>query len=292
MEMASFGNCIKTVRRHDALIVSSRWWPRAQSDSAKELLQQEFLRVKTKSLRKSIVDAFRYRLFLPMSEKSSRGMGFIKHRVYRRLVPFDLAGTRQLHIGCGREALPGWTNVDVQAYLEADVVQDVTHGLPYSELQRIFSEHFLEHLDFESALAFLAESNRLLAEDGWLRLTTPNLDWVWANVYSPDPDQPNRLTRGFHANRSFYGWQHRFLWNRELLHEAAVAAGFSEIRWCQWGLSNLPEFRGIERHERYPDSPGLPHILILEAQRGNFDSKRYQEFVATAHQEFLGSLKG
>ncbi len=247
--------------------------------------------MKTKALRKSLADAIRYRLLLPLGTVASRFQGFLKHRIYRRWVPFDPSGTRLLHIGCGREALPGWTNVDIQAFAEVDIVQNVTHDLPFSELHRIFSEHFLEHLDFESGLNFLSESNRLLAEGGWLRLTTPNLDWVWTNGYSPDPNEPNRLTRGFHANRSFYGWQHRFLWNRELLHEAALAAGFSTIRWCEWGVSRLPEFNALERHERYPDSPDLPHVLILEAQRGEFDPKRKRDFLATAHREFLQSLR-
>ncbi len=232
----------------------------------------------------------KYRLLMPLAVVVSRVLGFLKHRFWRRAVPFELPNDLKLHIGSGREALPGWVNIDIQRYSEVDVALDVTKGLPYVGVRRIFSEHFLEHLDVESALAFLEEANRALAEGGWLRLTTPNLDWVWHTIYSPDQDDPARLVRGIHANRSFYGWQHRFLWNRELLAEALYAAGFSDLRWCDWGRSDLVEFDGLERHERYPDTRDIPHVLVVEACKGSPDRERRDAFMAVLRAEFLGSL--
>ena len=32
-----------------------------------------------------------------------------------------------------------------------------------------------------------------------------------------------------------------------------------------WGESDTPALRAIARHERYPDSPALPHMVIVEA---------------------------
>ena len=71
-----------------------------------------------------------------------------------------------------------------------------------------------------------------------------------------------------HLNRAFHGWEHRFLWNREILAESLESCGFEELEWCRYRESRYEIFRGIERHETYEDSPDLPHVLIVEAARG------------------------
>ena len=42
-------------------------------------------------------------------------------------------------------------------------------------------------------------------------------------------------------------------------------AGFATVEFCSRGESVHPELRGLERHELYPDTPDLPHILTVEA---------------------------
>jgi hypothetical protein len=37
------------------------------------------------------------------------------------------------------------------------------------------------------------------------------------------------------------------------------------VRFCRYGESEVPELRGLERHETYHDSPSLPHVLVVEA---------------------------
>src|SRR5688572_6739950 len=88
-----------------------------------------------------------------------------------------------LHIGCGDCALPGWTNVDITPYPAVDAVHDVTKDLPYRDCRFIFAEHFIEHLELDATVAFLRRCRAALAPDGVIRLTTPNLDWVWATHY-------------------------------------------------------------------------------------------------------------
>lgn len=220
--------------------------------------------------------------------------GRLKHRLWRRLFKFQTDPDHvRLHIGSGMERLPGWVNIDLQTFLEVDIALDVTRGFPYSNAKRVFAEHFLEHLHIEDALQFLIAVHQALDADGWLRLSTPNLDWVWTNVYDPqntDPDQ--QLNSGIHANRSFYGWQHRFLWNRELLEKALFVTGFKDLRWCRYGESELPDLRNIERHEVYGDHPDLPHVLIVEARRGDARPEELGRFKKLLQTEFLQSLKG
>jgi predicted SAM-dependent methyltransferase len=196
----------------------------------------------------------------------------------------------RLHIGSGRERLEGWVNIDAQALPGVDVVADVTKGLQFSNVAAIFAEHFLEHLPLDLAVAFLNEAWRVLARGGWIRLSTPNLDWVWASHYRLDADLETKRAAALQLNRAFHGWRHQFLWNREMLGEALAACGFVEVRWCEYGQSELPFFRGIERHETYGDSAELPHVIIVEARKGEPQPQRLAELLALIGREFLMHL--
>ena len=198
----------------------------------------------------------------------------------------------RLHVGCGRAHLAGWVNIDVQELPGVDVVADVTRGFPYAgeEAEAIFAEHFLEHLALPDALTFLGEAHRVLAPDCWLRLSTPNLDWVWSTHYELGAEASRKRDAAIVLNRAFYGWRHRFLWNREMLEEALTALGFDEPRWCAYGESEQPLFRGIERHERYGDSPALPHVLIVDARKGAPRPERLARLRAFVEHEFLRHL--
>src|SRR6266478_1940744 len=95
----------------------------------------------------------------------------------------SIRGATRLHIGSGREPFTGWTNIDIQKLPGVDFVADVRAGLPFSDIELIYAEHFLEHLSLDEALGFLAECRRVLAPHGVLRLSTPNLDWVYLTHY-------------------------------------------------------------------------------------------------------------
>ncbi len=187
----------------------------------------------------------------------------------------------RIHLGSGREHLPGWTNVDVKPYPGVDAVLDVREGLPFSDASFIFAEHFIEHFTLDEATALLRECRRVLLPDGVLRLTTPNLDWVWATSYSSrwTARSATEATIEIGAwrhdeaaardcvllNRAFRAWGHKFLYNAAMLGDVLGHAGFAHVRWCEYGRSEHAELRELERHERYDDSPQLPHLLIAEA---------------------------
>jgi predicted SAM-dependent methyltransferase len=197
----------------------------------------------------------------------------------------------RLHIGSGNVRLPGWTNVDAQRLPGVDVVADVTRGLDFMGAEAVFSEHFLEHLAVDDALRFLLEVHRALAEGGWVRLTTPNLDWVWLTHYRLEGEAAERRGAALAINRAFRGWRHQFLWNREMLAEALAACGFEAVRWCRRGESDLPFFRDLERHDTYGDSEEMPHILIVEARKGEPRPDRLRELRAAVQAGFLDHMK-
>jgi len=196
---------------------------------------------------------------------------------------------RKLHVGCGPVLLPGWINIDNQPYKGIDAIVDVRDGIPYDNLDFIFAEHFIEHLSYDDAQRFLRNCRRALGTNGVLRLTTPNLDWVWLTQYHPGEWQhPSEAVRDcFWMNKAFRGWGHQFLYNAQTLTECLHDAGFDAIESARYGESRHEDLRGIERHEQYPDAH-LPHIVIVEAsgkRRGKSDilagpEKEFKDAVA------------
>lgn len=173
----------------------------------------------------------------------------------------------KLHVGSGPVLLEGWINVDNQPYRGIDQVLDIREGIPYGDLEFIFAEHFIEHLAYDDAMKFLRDCRKALVDGGVLRLTTPNLDWVWMTQYHLGQwTQPSEAVRDcFWMNKAFRGWGHQFLYNAETLTECLRDAGFATVERCAYGESRHDALRGIEHHEKYLDSPELPHLIVVEA---------------------------
>lgn len=201
----------------------------------------------------------------------------------------------RLNIGCGKVILPGWVNIDLEALPGVDMALDVTKGLPFENVEFIVAEHFLEHLEVEGAIAFLAESRRVLADDGVLRLSTPNLDWVWTNMYVPARQHTvdEAVRDCYWINKSFHGWGHHFLWNHRTLVATLEAVGFDQVETVELGKSRHAALCGVEHHDTYIDTPEVPHVLVVEAsgrrrpdpsafaaQRRDFDEAvHYEKYV-------------
>ncbi len=174
----------------------------------------------------------------------------------------------KLHVGCGVLPLDGWCNIDIQDRPGVDLIKDVREGLPGFDVRLIYAEHFIEHLSIADALAFLKEARRVLHDDGVLRLSTPNLDWVMLSHYrfgrwlSDDDAMLDCLG----TNLAFHGWGHQFLYNYVMISRLLRTAGFRTIRSQSYGESDVVDLRGLERHPPSPDWPGLPHVVIVEAE--------------------------
>lgn len=175
----------------------------------------------------------------------------------------------KLHIGCGPEILKGWVNIDNAQYPGVDRILDVTAGLPFPDRSSsfVFAEHFIEHLSYAAVSALLRECRRVLRDDGVLRLSTPNLDWVWLTHYkAPGLMTPaEELQACFELNRAFRGWGHQFLYNERTLAATLLEAGFQTVTRVEYGESAHKELKGLERHELSPAWGTASSILIVEA---------------------------
>jgi predicted SAM-dependent methyltransferase len=195
----------------------------------------------------------------------------------------------RLHIGCGQQSIPGWINIDNQGLPGVDQVLDVRKGLPFANVATIYAEHFLEHLGLEDGLGFLAECRRVLREDGILRLSTPNLDWVLLTHYrGPQAADAEAREDAIRLNRAFHGWGHQFLYNRAMLASAVKSAGFAHVAFCRYGESGVAELNGLERHQTWVDTPELPHVLIVEAS-GAAKAEKIPENLLREFREAIGS---
>jgi predicted SAM-dependent methyltransferase len=174
----------------------------------------------------------------------------------------------KLHIGCGPVHLDGWINIDNAKYPGVDKVLDVTRGLPFKDVSFIFAEHFIEHIPYPLTMKLLRECRRVMRDDGVLRLSTPNLDWVWFTHYKLDANDQEKLQACFALNRAFRGWGHQFLYNEHTLASTLRDAGFANVERREYGASPHPELHGLERHEKSADYGSLSHILIVEAWGG------------------------
>lgn len=187
----------------------------------------------------------------------------------------------KLHVGCGPQILAGWVNVDNQPYVGIDFIWDASRGLPFLDASHIFAEHFIEHLRFDDAVSFLRECRRVLADDGRVRLSTPNLDWVIKACYRREfwKDEREAVYDCMSANRAFRGWGHHYLYNAASLRMLFREAGFADVEFFDYGASNDPVLRNIERHEQYTDVPDLRHILIAEASGRSAEPSPYAEIM-------------
>jgi predicted SAM-dependent methyltransferase len=187
----------------------------------------------------------------------------------------------RLHIGCGSEAMAGWTNVDVADLPGVDVVLDVTQPWPFRDVEFIFAEHFLEHLTLAAGMVFLRSAREALREDGVLRLSTPNLDWVWSTHYKPPHELTGdeRLRGCLEMNRAFHGWGHKFLYNFATLEQVLRTAGFRDVVQCAYGESPVVALRGLERHERHRDLPSIPSVIVVEASGIGTASRDFERLI-------------
>lgn len=157
----------------------------------------------------------------------------------------------KLHLGCGSNRLVGWVNIDIDSPV-ADLLHDLTRPLPFADgsVERIYAEHMIEHIEYEEAAALICECRRVLAPDGVVRMTTPDLAWLVTTYASTITDQWGDLWQprspGALLNEGMRSWGHRYLYDRADLRALFRSAGFADVIDCDWGVSADPSLAALE----------------------------------------------
>lgn len=172
----------------------------------------------------------------------------------------------RLHVGCGRNRFDGWLNADISP--RADIIVFLQRPLPFRSgfLERIYSEHVLEHVPYETGVSFLSEAYRALKPGGRIRLAVPDLEDIVRGYHEGDwkrfdwvnwPEHSFIETRAQMINIAFRWWGHSHLYDLQELRRALIEAGFEEIESFGHGESSVDDLRGLETR--------LDSTLIVEA---------------------------
>ena len=174
-----------------------------------------------------------------------------------------------LNIGCGRNVLDGWLNVDLHPRPGA-YWMDVTRPwpLPSGRLGAALCEHMIEHVPKLQGLFIIREAHRVLAPGGWVRFVTPDPGGFTARLARTTPDPEDVYLDFLHRfadanadprqrpdwcdalNMIFYNYGHRHLWSVAALKQALGEAGFVELTETRAAAPGQPVFDDAEGHPR------------------------------------------
>jgi len=185
-----------------------------------------------------------------------------------------------VNIGAGASGVGGWVNLDGFRDSGVDCVVDARKDLPFDDesVRGIFSEHFFEHVDYaEEAPRLLRECYRVLMPGGVMRLVVPDAEKYlaaytrgdWNSLASIRPLEDRRDTHyGWVYNTRMelinfvfrQGQQHKFAYDFETMEFLLKKTGFSGVKRCDYGTSQMPELCIDSRHR-------APESLYVEAVR-------------------------
>lgn len=196
---------------------------------------------------------------------------------------FLSSGPKKLQIGAQNHALAGWLNADIlpknRQVLYLDATQEFpleTHSFDY-----IFTEHMIEHIEFDQADAMLRECHRILRKGGKIRIVTPNLKALAELFLDPEkadhqaylasyfgkylpkkyPKEPT-----FVVNRLFYGFHHKFIHSAQSLQFLLEKNGFHSFQEKKIYESEDPHLCHMEQHgQEIGEIPNRVESLIVEA---------------------------
>ena len=174
----------------------------------------------------------------------------------------------KLHVGCGQHFIDGWINSDINP--KADLIVFLQRRIPLKDesLERIYLEHVLEHVPYETGIVFLEEARRTLRKGGVIRIAVPDLEDLIEGYYHNDwkrfdwvnwPKYSFIKTKAEMLNIAFRWWGHQHLYDREELTRALSKAGFVKFEFVERLQSEHEDLRGLETR--------LDSKLIVEATK-------------------------
>lgn len=157
---------------------------------------------------------------------------------YRLRTSYDL----KVQIGSGPNPVHGWVNID--AGCRADIQMDLRRTLPLraGSVAYIFTEHFLDHLEYPNGIGrMLSECHRVLKPGGTMRAIVHDAERLLRAYVDTDTDFFLRIgaldTSGNNpssliaiVNHLFrFNGSHQFIYDYPTLEREFLRAGFSSV---------------------------------------------------------------
>ncbi|WP_053826193.1 class I SAM-dependent methyltransferase [Lascolabacillus massiliensis] len=195
-----------------------------------------------------------------------------------------------LQIGCGFNVLPNWLNSDIELNTDQVIYLDANDKFIFKNetFQFIFSEHLIEHLEFNGAVNLLSESYRVLKIGGRIRVATPDMSFLHNLFQDPDnernrnyvewsfskyisnihnsPFSNSEINHVYVINNFHRAWEHQIIFTYETLKHILEVIGFKNVEKKEVGMSDISELVNIERHSSIiPHEFNLMETMVLEA---------------------------
>ena len=157
-----------------------------------------------------------------------------------------------LDIGAGDTRRAGWVTLDITD--GCDLYWDLRRGIPFPDnsVQRVYSSHLFEHMDYSAGQSLLGEARRVLVPGGEVSVCVPNarlyID-AYLGVSELDPDhdfwEPALSGRdGISLVNyvAYMGGEHKCLFDMDSLLERLKDVGFVDVQERSFDDSiDLPE---------------------------------------------------
>lgn len=187
-----------------------------------------------------------------------------------------------LHVGCGQERILGKRGFDLENWhevrldIEADALPDIIcsmismPALATGSIDAIYSSHNLEHLEPHEVPVALHEFERVLAPEGFILLTCPDLQKVCELVASNRLDEPAYFTRAgipIAPMDILFGWRtalasgkssmaHRCGFTGKVLEKALRDAGFvaiaiKRVRFDLYAVASKKRMSAVELRDLF-----------------------------------------
>jgi predicted SAM-dependent methyltransferase len=167
----------------------------------------------------------------------------------------------KLHLGCGPHYIEGMFNVDLRQDVKTDFCGSLFDMfIKNNSIDFIWSCHMLEHLEYPKGIVEALElCYKWLKTGGIIRLAVPDLALVAGHyfrnddslfkMYGHDIDEHLYKTHSRAEVFTYFmrGWEHKVVFDFELIQELLADAGFRWIEKMPFRKSKLGEFE----HDRF-----------------------------------------
>lgn len=146
------------------------------------------------------------------------------------------ANITNIHLGASHNIIDGWVNYDIDTSGGATKA-DLAKGIPISDnsVDKIFTEHVIEHFDKETGYFLIQECYRVLKPGGTMRIGWPNLNKLVSSYLTHSKKHRKHVTphlslRFGHWDEIFsdrlFSWEHRYAYTPRHMRDILQEVGF------------------------------------------------------------------